>query len=221
MSLRTLITVVYSLSHAAGCVFHAALGTLQLALTDACIHMQRAQQFRLQRQQRQALAGLQQNLQAPVKPKQPKPYKAPPAHLLQQEKAVDHWGGRASEQAAAAPVNRSVSSVMEEVRRLEGRTAKAALSRRDLNIGRAVADRQGGAMEVGLGHLQSSSPSNKNGALLQRVPASSPGWPQALVYKAGKVPNFGALHALWAQKLAAARAAVQKRLTVPKVRTKY
>ena len=42
-------------------------------------------------------------------------------------------------------------------------------------------------------------------------------WPQTAVYRARRAPNFAALHALWAQKLAAARAAVHRRLTVPKV----
>lgn len=40
-------------------------------------------------------------------------------------------------------------------------------------------------------------------------------------YRAGKVPRFVALHALWAQRLAAAQAAVHRGLTKPKVQYTY
>lgn len=115
----------------------------------------------------------------------------------------------------------SISSVMEEVRRLEGRDAKAAHSKHDRVVGAPDREGQASSLANGLVRQQLSQP-KRVGTGLER-PGKQAGansfviGSQNAAYKAGKVPNFAALHASWAKRLAAAKAAVQRRLTVPKV----
>ncbi|KAK9915009.1 hypothetical protein WJX75_003556 [Coccomyxa subellipsoidea] len=64
----------------------------------------RAQKFRVQQQQRQALAALQQNLQTPALRRQPRqklPPIPPPQHA--QGSAVDQWAMGAEQQPAVTP----------------------------------------------------------------------------------------------------------------------
>lgn len=123
---------------------------------------------------------------------------------------VDQCAMGAEQQPAATPPK---SSVKAEIRRIEGRTAEVATSSRYVGV-------------LGGAEIESSAERTSNAQSHERRPddmlrnqagAAAASWPQTAVYRAGKVPNFAALHALWAQKLAAAKAAVHQRLTVPKV----
>ncbi len=182
---------------------------------------QRAQEFRLQRHERQALAALQQVMQASSKNRQLAPSGQPkrPQNLSHQHHgAEEQWLRGTMEQSLMAP---STSSVIEEARRLEGRDARAVRSKHDGLVGASGKEGQARLLATGSVMRQPPQPYGEGAGMdrptVQAVTGSLVAGSQNAAYKAGKVPNFATLHASWARRLAAAKAAVQRGLTVPKV----
>ncbi|CAL8468814.1 g8355 [Coccomyxa elongata] len=180
----------------------------------------RAQEFRLQRHERQALAVLQQVMQASSQNRHPallgqpkRPQKLPHQH----HRAEEQWLRGTMEQSLMAP---SISSVMEEARRLEGRDARAVHCKRDGLVGTSSREGQAGLLANRSVMRQLPQPAGEGAGMdrpaVQAVAGSLVARSQNAAYKAGKVPNFAALHASWARRLAAAKAAVQRGLTVRK-----
>ena len=115
----------------------------------------------------------------------------------------------------------SMSSVMEEVRRLKNRDARTVSSKDDGLVSAFDREGQAGLLASGSGGKQRSHLRREEAAVEQRVVQAGAralvGGSEDVAYKAGKMPNFAALHASWARRLAAAKAAVQRGLTIPKV----
>ncbi|BDA43202.1 hypothetical protein COCOBI_04-2140 [Coccomyxa sp. Obi] len=178
-----------------------------------------AQEFRLQRHEQQALAAMQQGSQAASQRRQPAPLgqpKRPPNLPHHHHGAEEKWLRGTMEESLLAPS----MSVMEEVNRLEGRDARAVRIKYGGLVDAPDRDGQADLLASGSARRQLAQP-EREGAGLERPAVQAVARPlvagsQNVAYKAGKVPNFAALHASWARRLAAAKAAVQRGLTVPK-----